>query len=199
MIHPDPAVRARDFSRFRAIAAGAHGMGANLLTLCSGTRNTESMWRFHPGNNEPDAWADLLVSMEAVLQVAEEFDLQLAFEPEPGNTINSSPKARRLLDEMQNPRLGVVIDAVNTMETQPDREATDVLDEAFDLLSDRIFVAHAKDHDANGRECATGSGIVPWPHYIELLKQSSFGGPVIMHGLQEAAVKRSRDYLESLL
>jgi len=174
-------------------------MGATTLTLCTGTRNTESMWRFHPGNNEPDAWADLLTSMEAALGVAEEFDLRLAFEPEPGNVINASTKARRLLDELQNPRLGVVIDAVNTMETQPDRPAADVLDEAFDLLGGNIFVAHAKDHDANGRECPTGSGIVPWPYYVSLLKQAKFTGPLIMHGLQESEVAASTAYLRSIV
>lgn len=199
MIHPDPAMRARDFASFRVIAANAHAMNADLLTLCTGTRNTESMWRFHPGNNEPDAWTDLLASMEAALGVADEFDLRLAFEPEPGNTINSSKKARLLLDEMQNPRLGVVIDAVNTIETQPDRPAADVLDEAFELLGDDIFVAHAKDHDANGRECATGSGIVPWPRYVELLRETNFAGPLIMHGLQESEVKASAEYLRSLV
>jgi sugar phosphate isomerase/epimerase len=198
MIHPDPPIRERDFTRFRAIAAGARAMGATTLTLCTGTRNTESMWRFHPGNNEPDAWTDLLASMEAVLAVAEDFDLRLAFEPEPGNTINSSAKARRLLDELQNPRLGVVIDAVNTMETQPDRPAADVLDEAFALLSDRIFVAHAKDHDATGRECPTGAGVVPWPRYVDLLKQANFPGPLIMHGLQESEVEQSTAYLRSV-
>jgi len=174
-------------------------MGATTLTLCTGTRNTESMWRFHPGNNEPDAWADLLTSMEAVLGVAEEFDLRLAFEPEPGNVINASTKARRLLDELQNPRLGVVIDAVNTMETQPDRPAADVLDEAFALLGGNLFVAHAKDHDAHGRECPTGSGVVPWPYYVSLLKQANFTGPLIMHGLQESEVAASTAYLRSIV
>lgn len=199
MIHPDPAIRARDFSRFRAIAGGARSMGATTLTLCTGTRNTESMWRFHPGNNEPDAWADLVASMEAALAVAEEFDLRLAFEPEPGNVINSSTKARRLLDEMRNPRLGVVIDAVNTMETQPDRPAADVLGEAFDLLGNDVFIAHAKDHDAHGHECPTGSGIVPWPYYVSLLHQAKFAGPLIMHGLQESEVDASTAYLRSIV
>lgn len=198
MIHPDSEQRARDFSRFRAIAAAARPIGATTMTLCTGTRNPESMWRFDPGNNEPDAWSDLLASMEAVLDVAEEFDLRLAFEPEPGNTVNSSIKARRLLDEMQSPRLGVVIDAVNTMETRSDIPAADVLEEAFTLLGDRIFVAHAKDHDANGREVATGSGIVPWAYYLDLLRQSHFAGPVIMHGLQESEVAESASYLHSL-
>lgn len=198
MIHPDPVRRLADFNRFRAIAASAGAMGADTLTLCSGSRDPENMWRHHPGNNLPDAWDDLLAAMRDVLQVAEEFDLRVAFEPEPGNTINSSVKARRLLDTFENDRVGVVIDAVNTMDTAPDRPAADVLDEAFTLLSDRILVAHAKDLDRNGQEVATGTGIVPWEHYINLLRQSGFDGPLILHGLRESEVARSAAFLRSV-
>lgn len=195
MIHPNWSQRKADFSRFRAIASAARGMGADTLTLCSGTRNTESMWKRHPENDLEDAWDDLLESMRQVLGVAKEFELRVAFEPEPGNVINSSKKAKQLLDTFANERLGVVIDAVNTMDTAPDRDPIEVLDEAFALLGDRIFVAHAKDHDQAGREAQTGTGIVPWPHYIGLLRKSGFSGPLIMHGLQEADVAASRDFL----
>jgi len=198
MIHPDPARRARDFERFRAIVAAARAMGASIVTLCTGTRDPENMWRRHTANDDPDAWTDLLSSMENALAVAEEHDVRLAFEPEPGNTVNSSLKARRLLDEFQSDRLGVVIDAVNTIDTASERPAIDVLDKAFALLSDRIFIAHAKDLDQNGREVATGTGIVPWAHYIDLLRRSGFSGPLIMHGLKEAEVPESVAYLRSV-
>ena len=195
MVHPDPAQRAADFGRFRAIAESAHAIGANVLTLCTGTRDTESMWRRHSDNDLPDAWSDLLESMRHVLAVARELDLRVAFEPEPGNVINSSEKARRLLDSFEDDRLGVVIDAVNTMDTAPDRPADEVLDEAFELLGGSIFVAHAKDHDAEGREAQTGTGIVPWPFYVDLLRKYNFAGPLIMHGLRESEVAASRVFL----
>jgi sugar phosphate isomerase/epimerase len=199
MIHPDPTLRERDFRRFSAIVAAARPMGASIVTLCTGTRDPDNMWRRHPANDDPDAWVDLTASMAKALAVAEAHDVHLAFEPEPGNTINSSVKARRLLDEMQSDRLGVVIDAVNTIDTSPDRPADEVLDEAFTLLSDRIMVAHAKDLDGDGKEVPTGAGIVPWDRYLSLLRQSDFTGPLIMHGLREAEVTPSAAYLRKLL
>jgi len=199
MIHPDPARRQADFNRFRAIAASAHAMGTDTLTLCSGSRDPENMWRHHPGNNLPDAWDDLIAAIRDVLQIAEEFDLRVAFEPEPGNTINSSVKARRLLDTFENDRLGVVIDAVNTMDTAPDRDAKEVLDEAFELLSDHIFVAHAKDKNHEGQEVQTGTGIVPWAYYIDLIRKSGFQGPLIMHGLKQSEIVPSREYLQDVI
>jgi sugar phosphate isomerase/epimerase len=199
MIHPDRERRAADFNRFRAIAASAHAMGTEILTLCTGTRNLESMWTRHPDNDLPDAWDNLVESMRQVLDVAEEFDLRVAFEPEPGNVINSSSKARRLLDTFANDRLGVVIDAVNTMDTAPERDPVEVLVEAFYLLGNHIFVAHAKEHDHSGREAPSGTGIVPWREYIELLRASGFSGPLIMHGLQASEVAASQAFLYKLV
>jgi sugar phosphate isomerase/epimerase len=198
MIHPDPALRERDFRRFSAIVAAARPMGASIVTLCTGTRDPDNMWRRHPANDDPDAWTDLTASMAKALAVAETHDVHLAFEPEPGNTINSSAKARRLLNEMRSDRLGVVIDAVNTIDTAPDRPADEVLNEAFTLLSDRILVAHGKDLNPEGKEVPTGTGIVPWEHYLDLLRQSGFAGPLIVHGLREAEVPESLTYLRSI-
>ena len=58
-----------------------------------------------------------------------------------------------------------------------------------------MFVAHAKDHDGDGREAQTGTGIVPWPLYVDLLRKYNFAGPLIMHGLRESEVAASRAYL----
>ena len=41
------------------------------MTLCTGTRDPEDQWRAHPGNNEPEAWRDLLEAMQSALAIAE--------------------------------------------------------------------------------------------------------------------------------
>jgi hypothetical protein len=63
------------------------------------------MWRVHPDNGTPGAWADLLASMGRALCSAEKHGVTLAFEPEVSNVVYSAAKARRLLDEMRSPRL----------------------------------------------------------------------------------------------
>src|SRR6516225_2586167 len=34
-------------------------LGTKIITLCTGTRDPHDMWRAHPANRRPDAWADL--------------------------------------------------------------------------------------------------------------------------------------------
>ena len=60
MIHPDPAVRADGLARFEELAKHMKELDCNFVTMCTGSRSTESMWRFHPDSLSGDAWQDLL-------------------------------------------------------------------------------------------------------------------------------------------
>jgi sugar phosphate isomerase/epimerase len=71
------------------------------------------MWKCHPGNNSKEAWRDMVQSIECGLIAAEKNGLLLAIEPEKENVVNSASRARHLLDELQNPRLRIVIDPAN--------------------------------------------------------------------------------------
>lgn len=191
MIHPDPRVRAEGLASLRTIAAACRGMGAPVITLCTGTRNPESMWRWHPDNATPAAWQDLVAAMTAALAIADEYDLLLAIEPEPANVAANATLARALIDELAHPRLKIVLDPANIVASDRERPPAAVLDEAFALLGDRIVVAHAKDLDAEGRFCAAGRGIVPWPRVVELLRGAGFAGPLILHSLTEDDADRA--------
>ena len=108
MAHPDPRLRAEGLARLRVIVGACRGMGASVVALCSGTRDLNDMWRRHPDNDSAAAWRDLRDSLAAALIDAEACGVTLAFEPEPGNLVNSIAKGRTLLDELPSRRLGVV-------------------------------------------------------------------------------------------
>jgi sugar phosphate isomerase/epimerase len=114
------------------LIAWAPGVGTDVVTVCTGSRDPESMWRKHPDNDTPEAWADLLVQIERAVQVAEEYGVTLGVEPEIGNTINSVHKARRLLDEVRSPQLKIVMDGANIFQRGQLPNMRKVLDEAFD-------------------------------------------------------------------
>lgn len=195
MAHPEEAARRRGLDRFRVVAAACRRMGAATMTLCTGTRDPDNMWRRHPENDSPGAWRDLLATLEAALAVAEEHDLTLAFEPEPGNVVRDARRGAALLAEVGSPRLAIVMDAANIIDGEPGRPPDETLAGAFDLLGDRIAVVHAKDLGADGRPCAAGKGIVPWDRFVGLLGGVGFAGPLILHGLNEAEVPGSVAFL----
>ncbi len=199
MAHPDPAVRERDLARFQVLAAAARPMGAPVITICTGTRDPDDMWRYHPDNGTPAAWADLLATLGVALGIAAEHDVTLAFEPEPANIVRDARRGRALLDELQHPRLAVVMDPANILAGAMDRPPDAVLTEAFDLLGDRIVATHAKDIDAAGRFCAAGKGIVPWAWHVELLREIGFAGPLVLHSLVEGEVGESVGVLRAAI
>lgn len=201
MIHPDPAVRRRGLERLRVLARAAPRMGTRLITLCTGSRDPNDMWRRHPDNDTEAAWADLLDAVQAALQVADDADVSLAFEPEVSNVVDSARKGRALLDAMQSPRLGVVMDGANLFHAGQLPRMREVLDEAFDLLGDRILLAHAKDlsRDGEAGHEAAGTGVLDYDHYIACLRRAGYTGPLVLHGLAEAQVPQCVAFLRRKL
>jgi sugar phosphate isomerase/epimerase len=109
MAHPDSAVRVEGRRRLRELIAAASALGTRVVTLCTGSRDAADMWRHHPDNRSPQAWRDLLESLEDALTAAEQHAVTLAFEPEHNNVIDSAVAGWRLLDEVRSrarPRQG---------------------------------------------------------------------------------------------
>ncbi len=199
MIHPDSRQRQAGLLQLRVLASACKHIGTPVITLCTGTRDPENMWRWHPENTSPQAWEDLLNSMDAALHIAEEEDIILAFEPERANVINTAARGCALLDAMQSPRLKVVMDAANLIISENKQQMQYILDEAFELLGEYIVLAHAKDIGPDNTFRAAGSGILDYDYYLHLLKVAKADVPLIIHGLSEEQVNDAVQFLRDRL
>jgi sugar phosphate isomerase/epimerase len=199
MIDPDIGARTSGAEALNRLIAWAPLLGTNVVTLCTGSRDPESMWRRHPGNDSAEAWTDLLVQIEKSIHVAEEYEITLGVEPEVGNTINSVRKARRLLDEVKSSRLKIVMDGANIFQRGQLPKMREVLNEAFELLGGDLVLAHAKDLDKDGEagHVPAGKGRLDYPYYLELLQKSGFDGSIILHALQPAEAKDRLAFVRS--
>jgi sugar phosphate isomerase/epimerase len=199
MAHPDRRERARGLQRLDVLAGACGALGTGVVTLCTGTRDRDDMWRRHADNTTTEAWRDMRDTVVAAIAIAERHDVVLAIEPEVGNVVHSPAAARRLLDDIESARLRVVIDAANLFDAEdPARRianSREVLTEAFDLLAGDIVLAHAKDVTAEGSFAAAGRGDVDWERYLTLLDASGYTGALVMHGLDEADVAGSTAFL----
>ena len=197
MIHPDVQKRHDGLNMLRSVAAACEPLGTSVITLCTGSRDADSMWRAHPDNNTESAWRALVDSMTQALEVAEAYNVTLAIEPEVANVVDSAKKARRLIDEMQSPHLKVVMDGANIFHKGELPRMREILNEAFALLGEDIALAHAKDLDRDGQagHLAAGTGLLDYEQYLGLLKQVGYEGAVVLHGLSEAQVPFCTDFL----
>jgi sugar phosphate isomerase/epimerase len=201
MIHPDPLQRRAGRRKLDVIAGTCARLDTRLVTLCTGTRDPDDMWRHHPDNDSREAWRDLRIALNKALTTADKHDVTLGIEPETANVINSARKARRVLDELKSPRLKIIIDPANLLRRADLPRMREVLDEAFDLLGGDIILAHAKELGADGQagQRALGTGVLDWEHYLALLQRAQFNGPMIMHGFEEKDVEASTEFVRSAL
>jgi sugar phosphate isomerase/epimerase len=199
MAHPDPAVRERGRRRLNVLIVAAGALGAPVITLCTGTRDPDDMWRRHPDNAGAEAWKDMLASVTGAVEAAEAHGVTLAIEPEHSNAVDSAAAGRRLLDEVASPSLKVVLDAANLLSAEDLGDQRPILEEAFELLGGELVLAHAKDLRRDGAFVAAGQGALDYPLYVALLRQAGYDGALVLHGLGEAEVPASVAFLRSAL
>lgn len=204
-IHPDRAYREECIRRVGILASRCATLGTEVITLCTGTRDTESMWRYHPENATPESWQEMVETMRRLIDYAEEHSVTLAFEPEVANVVDTAEKAERLIDEVGSNRLAVVMDPANYFHPHTLDRMPEVLADVFARLGEFTVLAHAKDVDGpepGGCECirpAAGTGLLDYPLYLRLLRDSGYDGALILHSLQEHDLPRSRDYVRQHL
>lgn len=197
MIDPNLERRQEGLRRVRNLIAACESLGTSIVTLCTGTRHETDMWARHSLNDSPEAWRDLVPSLQAVLEKAAECQVTLAFEPEVSNVIDSARKGRQLLDEIGSPNLKVVMDPANLFHAGEIPQMRSILHEAFELLGSDVVLAHAKDLSIDGEAGheAAGQGVLDYTLYLSLLRSTWFDGALILHGLKESQVQTCLAFL----
>jgi sugar phosphate isomerase/epimerase len=190
LIDPDIERRRENIRWLGGVADAARSLGAPVVTLCTGTRDPEDMWRGHPENASAAAWRDLVKGIGACLEATELSGVKLAIEPEPGNVVSSARLARRLLDEVRNSRLRVLMDGTNLLAADPDADQSALFGEAFDLLGSDIVLVHAKAPLAPGNR-------LDWELYSRLLVRTGYRGAIILHGFAEESAAEAIGFVRS--
>jgi sugar phosphate isomerase/epimerase/pimeloyl-ACP methyl ester carboxylesterase len=195
---PDSTRLQTNLRRLDVLASACHWLDTRIITLCTGTRDPEDMWRWHSDNVRKETWESLVEVMKEACNIADRHQVTLAFEPEVNNVVNSVSKARRLLDEVGSPWLKVVIDPANLPIPSHFGRIHEVLDEAFDWLGPEIVLAHAKEPNLDHVFPRVMKRL--GDEMLQLLRQSFYGcyflglrkigykGAVVIHGLEESEV-----------
>ncbi|MFF2032193.1 sugar phosphate isomerase/epimerase family protein [Arthrobacter sp. NPDC058192] len=199
--HPDPAVRSTGISRFAELVRVSVELGIPVITLCSGSRDVEDMWRHHPDNSTPEAWADARESLTRLAKLAEDAGIIVAVEPEHTNVVSTADLARTMLDEIASPALKIVFDAANILDTADLSEPSTipVIEHALKTLGPDIALAHAKELVPGRPALAPGKGALPWKFILNGLDNAGYAGALIMHGLPESDVTSGVAFLRQQL
>lgn len=199
IIHPDVAVRNEGTARAKALIDQAPALGASVVTLCTGTRDAQDMWRAHPGNATDDAWRDMRASLDQLLTAAEGSGVRIGIEPEPGNVVADAACGRRLLDELGEDAglVGIVLDPANLISLATVADQHKILRAAFAELGGQTVALHAKDVVTEGGYAAAGLGQLDYDLIFALHASLPAPVPVIIQDAVEQDVARTREFLLS--
>ena len=199
MAHPDKLVRDTGLRQLRTVIETAAALDIPLVTLCTGTRNAEDQWAYHPDNSDPSAWADMTAGMSVALDLAEQHGVDLGIEPEQANVVTSAADAMRLISEMGSNRLRIVIDPANLFEKAKRPQAATIVAKAIETTAGHIAMAHAKDRHADGRFATAGHGVVDFAAFVSGLRAAGFDGPLVTHGLTASEASGVAKFLAGLI
>ena len=194
VVHPDKELRERQTAAAVELIGRIPSLGADVATLCSGTRDPENMWRSHPDNARPDAWSDLRATLDVLLDAAATAGIRLGVEPEPGNIVRNASVAARLLNELgSDAPIGIIFDPANLLSPATIAQQKEILTDAIDMLGARIIGTHAKDVVESGYSAA-GAGVMDYHLVFQLLSRIA-PVPLIAQDVAESDAARVHDEL----
>jgi sugar phosphate isomerase/epimerase len=196
-IHPDLAIRRSGTTRACTLISNIGRLGAQVATLCTGTRDTEDMWRSHPDNDTSEAWHDMRSTLDELLDAAGRADIVLGIEPEQANVVRDAAAAHRLLAELGSDarRVGIILDPANLVTPRTLDRQNAILREAFDLVGSSVIAIHAKDVVQGNGYAAAGVGGLDYKLIAELHRKLPRSVPVIIQDAREDDVARVVEFL----
>lgn len=189
VISPDPSEKSNGFERFPGLLNACRELDCQVVSLCTGTRSTESMWSWHPENDSRQAWDEMIESIGQLVQMAEKHDVYLGVETEAANVVSTPEKARALLDEIGSSHLKIIMDCANLFPRGAAfrDNVRPVLENAFSCLGKDIILAHGKDILAGqGIDFTSpGKGIIDYALFLTLLHEYGYKDDMVLHGIKD--------------
>ncbi|MBI3969858.1 MAG: sugar phosphate isomerase/epimerase [Chloroflexi bacterium] len=204
LTHPDPERRRRNLDGFENRIRWARAFGTNVAATETGAFNRQSEWEADPYNDTEDAWREFLDILAPCVREAEAHDAVIALEAYVENVINTAARARAAVEHFGPAHVQIVMDPNNYFTPAMLERQDEVLHDVFAQVGDYIAIAHAKDvRPVPGqRKCAlprAGTGVLNWPLFVRLLRQTGFDGALVIEHLKEPEVEETRDFVRAQL
>jgi len=187
LIHPDTDIRQEYLKNLAKFIEIAEKVNCRAVPTICGTCAPETpdgvtfidlftkeyRYNVHPENWSLQTWKLLVESVKQVLRDTSGMKASIAMEAQVTTTIDGPLAHRRLIDDVGDPRIGVELDPVNMISLQNYYHTTDLINECFDLLGERILTCHAKDTNiwpnkqtVHVQEVCAGRGIMDYETYL---------------------------------
>ncbi len=148
-----------------------------------------------------EAYQRVLETMREIISFAEEQRVNVGIEGVHCFVINTPKKMKRLVDDLNSPNVKVIFDPVNYLNVANYEKQDEMIEDMFNLLSDKICVLHAKDFTVeNGvfRMVKPAEGMLNYKLIFEKMKKHNLDIPIICEESNEVEASIAFDKLEKL-
>lgn len=201
-IHPDEAQRRKNHKYVAEQCEAAERIGCTMVTTHTGTCATESAIAPHRDNWTRETWKKSVAAIREILRDSAGMKVPLGIEAVNMTAMNNPRAHRRLIDEIGDPRVKVCLDPVNMIHMGNYYRTTELIEECFDLLSDHIVAAHAKDSFTLNRmsmyitEVPPGKGVVDYETYLSGLSRLKKPVALIIEHIPDDQYAEAKKFIE---
>lgn len=223
LVHPEPAKRKANLYRLKEIIQFANELGSPYVISESGTFDPSSDWVHHPKNKTEEGYQECVDVIGDLVQHARKHGAVFLVETYVNNVIGSTEETLRLFADINDDRLGLLMDPTNYFELHNIDHMDKTLHGIFNALSQHIRMSHAKDvkkagasvgvqmagidasegHNLRGVGMielpAPGLGSLNYDLYLKRLAHDHPNIPIIIEHLEEADVPRAKKFIEGKL
>ena len=202
-IHPDISERQKSLKYVAEACEGAERVGCPMVTTHAGNRSAESAIAPHKDNWTMETWKLVVDGMKQIIKDTAGMKVELGIEAVNMTCMNNPMAHLRLIDDVGDPRLKVLLDPVNMISLRNYFRTTELINECFDLLGENIIAAHAKDtHILPNRmsayitEVAAGKGQMDYELYLVRLSRLSYSRTLLIEHIPEEEYPVAKNFLE---
>lgn len=206
IITPDEEVRRNNITKLKSAIKAADILGCHCVATISGSRDLRFHNAAHPDNWSAVAWQILIESCKEILEATENTGVKFCLEPTVRTNLNSVKALARIIEDVNHPNIGVVLDPVNLINIDTYYQTTSLLNPLFDILRSRIVSAHAKDTLIEPtrlvlhiNEAAPGKGNLDYYTFLRRMDELPMDTPLIIEHLgSDDEVKEAADFIYSV-
>jgi len=186
LIHPDAAEIQANLAYFEAMMEIGGHMGVRTFINEAGHyHDAKSPAPSVPIEFQDEVWPRMIATGRQLIALAEKHDAKVLLEPFYRGFLASAKRLRLFVEELNSPRVRVLLDPANLIELND-------LDEMFQQLAPLTDCLHAKDRKLHtDRGVAAGKGDLDYKRFVTLAAKHTPAAPLILEYVG------SKDYLDA--
>ena len=172
LAHPDPEALKKIQDEYRAHIRFASLLNAGVVGTETGCPNAE--YKTCPENKTEESLNLFIKNLIPVVEYAEKMGVIFAIEPVVRHIVYDPKAARKVLDAIPSPNLGIIFDPVNLLEYYNYKDQKDICNEAIELLNEDIMMIHIKDFmpaSDHLDSMAAGLGMMDYTDIMKFVKK----------------------------